>query len=185
LASVPYAVAISRVFTCSAPRTADGTVCSGVPTPARSSEWRFTPSSLATATIFFAPAHGSPFPRSRTICAYTTFTESMVACSTVRFPDPDPSKLVTPHTGSSAARHPGGRAMPMEGGAGYVFSGAIPFIRAATRANGLNVEPAWRPVTPPVARLTCATGSVREKKFLPPTMALISPLRGSITVMAP
>ena len=73
----------------------------------------------------------------------------------------------------------------IEGGAGYVFSGEIPFCNAATSANGLKVEPACRPVTPPVARFTWATGSCLEKKCRPPTMALISPDLGSMTVIAP
>ncbi len=69
-------------------------------------------------------------------------------------------------------------------GAGYRCWGEIPRSRAVIRANGLNEEPAWRPVAPPVARFSRANFCL-AKKSLPPTMARISPVLGSITVMAP
>ncbi len=60
---------------------------------------------------------------------------------------------------------------------------------AAARANGLNDEPAWRPLPPNVsvlsrspetARFTCDWLNPR-----PPTMARISPVLGSIATNAP
>ena len=48
---------------------------------------------------------------------------------------------------------------------------------AATRANGLNAEPGWR--WPCVATLNCW-----RSKSRPPTMALISPVRGSMATSA-
>ena len=76
-------------------------------------------------------------------------------------------------------------------GAGKVCRGLMPFSMAATRANGLNEEPACRPVPPrPVARFTlenvCRPSTFGgAKKSRPPTIALTWPVFGSITVMAP
>ena len=70
-------------------------------------------------------------------------------------------------------------------GAEYTWVGGIPSFRAVTNANGLNEDPADRPVAPPVARLSLANRSFFEKKSRPPTIALIAPVVGSITVMAP
>ena len=58
------------------------------------------------------------------------------------------SAFVTCHTSPLSS------GISIEDGAENTVLGEMPFSSAATRANGLNDEPACRPVLPPVARFT-------------------------------
>src|SRR3954453_4725084 len=79
-------------------------------------------------------------PTSRMSWANTVFTDLVVATRRFMAPPPSPSaalQILPPATGRQS-------------GAGLLFSGVIPLAKAAARVNGLNEDPAWRPVPPPV-----------------------------------
>ena len=78
VASVPYAELISSVLTSFVPRTADRYGSSG--RFGSETRWQHRiPIRLATSTTVCAPS-------SSISCAYTVFTEEIVACSKVRLP---------------------------------------------------------------------------------------------------
>ena len=91
---------------------------------------------LATSTTVCAPSW-------LISCAYTVFTDEIVAC--LQRQAPVAARLGVrdvPHR----RRCPSG--ISIEDGAANTVLGEMPFSSAATSANGLNDEPAWRPRAP-------------------------------------
>jgi hypothetical protein len=146
---VPYAVAISSVLTSFVPRTAERYGCNARRGLLTLRQQR-SPIRSATSTTVAG--------RSRSIsCAYTVFTDLIVAERSVIVPYPAPSAFVTSQIS------PDSRAIWSVEGAGNVSDGDMPASRAATKANGLKDEPDCRPVPPiAVARLTRPASRSRQ-----------------------
>src|SRR5262245_25581421 len=152
-ASVPYADAISSVLTSFTPSTAAGTAARG-PFGSLVRGQQRIPMRVAASTRSAAPAYGSPAPMIESRLAYATLTELMVALSSEIVPYPPPSAFCGSQYVPFCSR-----MWALDPFSGWVR--VIPCSSAATRANGLNAEPAWRPVLPPVARLMRAKRSSR------------------------
>src|SRR5918996_1182591 len=150
-ARVPNPEAISSVLTSFTPRTADGTGASGVFGSVVRGQHRI-PMRTAASTVRSAPTYAFPPPISASRFAYAMLTEFRVALSSVIVPYPLPSAFL------GRQNVPSWSGMLADDPFSVVFR-VRPLSSAATRANGLNAEPACRPVLPPVARLILANRS--------------------------
>src|SRR5437879_2044968 len=100
-------------------------------------EFDVMPSRLAISAVSFTPT-------SRMSWANTVLTDFCVACRSVMLPPPSPSAALWIR--QFAFLHPGGENTF---GAEYTLSGEYPLDSAVASVNGLNDEPACRPMLPP------------------------------------
>ncbi len=114
-------------------------------------------------------------PTSTVSCAKIVFTEPAIAFSIDIVPADWSPAFDRLHGCPSVSQN--GSGIVIDEGPARTSSGEIPRSRAATRTNGLNALPACRRAC--VARLN----SLRAK-LLPPTIARIAPLLGSIATSA-